>query len=147
MAISDAGSEKGIVTAIQDDDAIIEFSLQETCSSCGARMICVPDNTGKRRLRAANPLNAEIGNQVFITEKSNFLLLISFLQYGLPLILFFIFISIFYISKVSLWSMPPELIWFIGGLLGLFIGALISRHFVERLSQKGGSFFEITKIL
>ena len=147
MQMSDSGSERGIVTAIQGNEAIIEFSLQESCESCGARMICVPDNTGKRRLRAANPLNAGIGSQVSITEKSNFLLLISFLQYGLPLILFFLFILVFYLSKITLWSVPKELIWFLGGLAGLFTGALISRHFVQRLSEKGGSFFEISEIL
>jgi len=147
MSVSDASSEIGIVTAIQDNDAIIEFSLQESCESCGARMICVPDNTGKRRLRAANPLNAAVGNQVSITEKSNFLLLISFLQYGLPLIMFFLFILVLYVSKISLGSVPKELIWFSGGLAGLFLGALISRQFIERLSQKGGSFFEISEIM
>ena len=146
MAVSESGSEKGVITAIQDNDAIIEFSLQESCESCGARMICVPDNTGKRRLRAANPLNVGVGTEVSITEKSNFLLLISFLQYGLPLIFFFLFIVGLYASKISLGSVPKELIWFSGGLVGLFIGALVSRHFVERLAQKGGSFFEISEI-
>jgi positive regulator of sigma E activity len=147
MAKSDSGSEKGIITALLDNDAIVEFSLQDSCESCGARMICVPDNTGKRRLRAANPQNARIGDEVSLTEKSNFLLLVSFLQYGLPLILFFLVILALYLAKVSLGPVPKELIWFLGGLAGLLVGALISRHFVERLAAKGGSFFEISEIL
>ncbi len=147
MAISDSGSERGVVTALQDNEAIVEFSLQDGCESCGARIICVPDNTGKRRLRAANPQNAGIGDLVSITEKSNFLLLISFLQYGLPLILFFLAILTLYLAKFSLGPVPDELIWFLGGLAGLAVGALISRHFVERLSEKGGSFFEISEII
>jgi positive regulator of sigma E activity len=147
MARSDSGSEKGVITALQDNDAIVEFSLQDACQSCGARMICVPDNTGKRRLRAANPQNASIGDQVSLTEKSNFLLLVSFLQYGLPLILFFLVILTLYLAKVSLGPVPKELIWFMGGLVGLMGGALISRHFVERLAEKGGSFFEISEII
>ena len=74
--------EIGIVTALRDNDAIVELSIQESCESCGARMICVPDQSGKRRLRAANPLKAKIGSEVNITEKSNILLKVSFLQYG-----------------------------------------------------------------
>jgi positive regulator of sigma E activity len=147
MSKGDANSEKGVVTALQDNEAIIEFNLQEACESCGARMVCVPDNTGKRRLRASNPLHASVGNFVSITEKSHFLLLISFLQYGLPLIFFFISIFILYFTDFSVGSIPRELIWFIGGLLGLTFAALISRHFVDRLAEKGGTFFEISQII
>ena len=147
MEARGSDSEKGIVTALQDNDAIVEFTLQEACESCGARMVCVPDNTGKRRLRASNPLNAGVGSYVSITEKSNFLLLISFLQYGLPLILFFLAIFTLYFADFSFGSVPKELVWFGGGLIGLLIGAIISRQFVERLSEKGSSFFEISQII
>lgn len=139
-------SEIGFITDLQDSDAIVEMSIGETCASCGARILCVPDGTGKRRLRAANPLNAKVGSKVSITEKSNFLLKVSFLQYGLPLIFFFLFIFSFYSVNFSILSVPAELIWFIGGLAGLFIGAMVSRFFIERLAEKGGSFFEISEI-
>ena len=140
-------SETGIVTAIIDDEAIIELSAQETCESCGARMICMPDERGKRRLRASNPPHAHVGNLVAVTEKSNFLLLVSFFQYGVPLIFFFLFIFTFYLTGTTLWSWPKELVWFIGGLAGIFCGALVSRFFLGRLAASGSSFFEITRIL
>jgi positive regulator of sigma E activity len=140
-------AEVGIVTALIHDEAIVELSLQESCDTCGARMICVPDSSGKRRLRAANPLRANIGNQVAITEKSNFLLLVSFLQYGIPFVGFLIGIFAIYAIKLSLFSLPQELIMFLGGLLGLFGGALIARFYVERLAETTRSFFEIAEIL
>jgi len=140
-------SEIGIIMSLQDSDAIVELSIGETCASCGARMLCVPDGTGKRRLRASNPLNAKIGSKVTIIEKSNFLLKVSFLQYGLPLIFFFIFIFSFYFANISILSIPDELIWFSGGLTGLIIGAIISRYFIERLVEKGECFFEIVAIV
>ena len=80
MANRSSENEIGVVTALRENEAIVELSLQESCDSCGARFICVPDQSGKRQLRAANPLNAAVGSHVTIIEKSNFLLKVSFLQ-------------------------------------------------------------------
>jgi len=142
-----SGSETGIVKAIIDNEAIIELSAQETCESCGAKMICLPDGSGRRQLRASNPAHAHVGNLVAVSEKSNFLLLVSFFQYGVPLIFFFLFILTFYLTGMTLWSWPKELVWFFGGLAGIFCGALVSRFFLERLAASGSSFFEISDIL
>ena len=147
MDIKSSDLEKGIVTAIVDNDAIVEVSVQDSCESCGARMVCVPDNNGLRRLRATNPLNAHIGSQVAVTEKSNLLLALSFFQYGIPLVGFLVGIFIFSVLNPVILSLPKELILFIGGLLGLVISAYISHFFIERLAGKGGSFFTISAII
>ena len=139
-------TEKGIVTSVQDNNAIVELSIQDACASCGARMVCIPDNTGKRRLKADNPLNAQVGNRVSITEKSNFLLKISFLQYGIPFIGFITAIFSLYSLEISVILIPVELVYFCGGLMGLVLGALISRYIIGRIAEKGGSFFIISKI-
>ena len=125
MSARSSEDEIGIVTALKDNEAIVELSLQESCESCGARFICVPDQSGKRQLRAANPLQANVGSQVTITEKSNFLLKVSFLQYGIPFIGFLI--VIFLLNTLNLTSIPftKELILFSGGILGLIIAAFI----------------------
>jgi positive regulator of sigma E activity len=139
--------EIGIVTALKDKEAIIELSLQENCESCGARFICVPDQSGIRRLRVSNPLNAKVGNQVTITEKSNFLLKVSFFQYGVPFIGFLL--AIFLLNGLELNSLPvpKELILFLGGIAGLFIAGLISRLYIEKLAETDSTFFEISKIV
>ncbi len=139
--------ENGIVTAIQDNCAIVELSIQESCESCGARMVCVADSTGKRRLKATNTLNARVGHRVAITEKSNILLTLSFLQYGVPFIGFLVGIFTLYALNVTIMNLPAELIMFFGGLLGLFLGAVIARSYVERIAEARGSFFEISQIL
>ncbi len=139
--------EIGVVTALQDNDAIVELSIQESCESCGARMVCVPDKTGKRRLRAANPLKAGVGSHVTITEKSNFLLQISFLQYGIPFIGFLIGVFLLYATDLSAIPVPQELVIFLGGIAGMMIAALISRFFIEKLAEGNSTFFEISKIL
>ena len=147
MDIKSSDLEKGIVTAIVDNDAIVEVSVQDSCESCGARMVCVPDNNGLRRLRATNPLNAHVGNLVTISEKSNVLLTLSFFQYGVPLVGFMLGVFMFSILNPMILPLPQELIIFIGGLLGLIICAYISRFFIERLAGKSGSFFTISEII
>jgi positive regulator of sigma E activity len=140
-------TERGIITAIIGNEAIIELAAQESCESCGAKMICLPDANGKRKLRALNPHQAKVGSQVTISEKSNFLLLVSFLQYGVPLLFFLLFIFIFYLGDLKLWSLPRELVWFATGLIGIFCGALLSRFFIARLAVSNRSFFEVSEII
>lgn len=139
--------EVGIVKALKDNEAIVELSLQESCESCGARFICVPDQSGKRQLRVSNPLNATVGNQVAITEKSNFLLKVSFLQYGIPFLGFLL--AIFLLNGLNLSSLPVrrELILFLGGLAGLLISGFVSRLYIEKLAETDSTFFEISKIV
>lgn len=139
--------EIGVVTSLQNGDAVVELSFQEACESCGAKMLCVPDSRGKRQLRVENKINARVGNQVSIIEKSNYLLVISFLQYGLPLIGFMAGITILYGIDLSSLLLPKELIMFLGGLSGLIICAFISRYFVGRIAGKGHRLFEISGII
>ena len=140
-------TENGVITSVENQDAIVELSIQEACQSCGARMVCVPDSAGKRQLKAANPLEARVGDRVAITEKSNFLLTVSFLQYGIPFLGFLTGIFSFYFIDLEAIPLPLELMWFIGGLIGLALGAFISRYYIEKLAEAGGSFFTISKIL
>ena len=139
--------EVGVVTALQDDDAIVELSIQESCESCGARMVCVADQSGKRRLRAANTIRAGVGSQVNITEKSNFLLKVSFLQYGIPFLGFLLGIFLLYATDLTMIPVPEELVIFLGGIAGMMIAALISRYFIEKLAEGNSTFFVISKIL
>ena len=142
-----AEDEVGIVTALQDNEAVVELSLQESCESCGARFICVPDQSGKRQLRVSNTVNASVGNHVTITEKSNFLLKVSFLQYGIPIIGFLLAIFLMNTLDLSSLPLPRELLLFIGGLAGLFISGSISRLFIEKLAETDSTFFEISRIV
>jgi len=139
--------EIGIVTAIRDNDAIVELSIDKSCESCGARLVCVPDQNGKRRLKAANPLKAKIGSKVTITEKANILLKMSFLQYGIPFLGFLGGIFLLYSSDIFVNNFPQELLIFLGGIAGLIISALLSRLLSEKLAESNSTFFEISKIL
>ena len=87
--------ETGIVTDLQNGCALVELNLQAACENCGAKVLCVPDENGKRSLKVSNPVNAQIGERVAISESGDFLLKVSAIQYGIPFIGFLLGIFIF----------------------------------------------------
>ena len=140
-------SDTGIITSIQGSDAIVTIDTQATCESCNARVICIPDKSGKRILKASNPINAKVGSRVAVSETSTFLLKLSFLQFGIPLIGFLIGIILCYISDISSAIIAHELILFTGGIIGLGFAAMLSRYFIERMVENRKAFFVISRVL
>ena len=139
--------ETGVVTGVNDGFATVELNLQPACENCGAKVVCVPDQNGKRSLKVANPLHANVGSRVAISESSDFLLKVSMAQYGIPFTGFILGILILYLLNISIAGIAPELILFAGGLAGLGLSALISRLLTQRLAEGNRSFFTVTKIL
>jgi sigma-E factor negative regulatory protein RseC len=139
--------DTGIITSIQGNEALVTIDAQTTCESCGARVLCVPDQSGKRILKASNPLNAKIGTRVAVRDTSTFLLKLSFLQYGIPLLGFLIGIILCYITDVSLKIIAKELVMFGGGVIGLGIGAFVARYFAQRMAENNSAYFTIFRIL
>ncbi len=139
--------EIGLVTGVRGSDALVRLNLQPACATCGARILCVPDSSGNRIIRAANPLHAGVGSKVAISEQSGFLLKLSLLQYGIPLAGFLAGIFLMYTLEIDIDSLPAELIMFAGGIIGLFLGAVFSRLTAGKLAGSGETFFEIVRIL
>ena len=139
--------ETGIVRELENGQATVELNLQPACETCGAKVVCVPDQQGKRLLKVSNPLHAQVGNRVAISESSDFLLKISMVQYGIPFIGFIAGILICYGLNLNVAGIPQELIQFTGGLLGLGLSALLSRSLSQRLAEGNKAFFTVTKIL
>lgn len=139
--------ETGIITRLMGKEALVQMEMQPHCESCAARIFCVPDNSGKRILKAANPIAAKIGNRVVVNQSENLLLKLSFIQYGIPLIGFLLGIVICYVFDLSISEIAPELIMFAGGVIGLVLAALIARNLTQKLAQQGRIFFTVSKIL
>jgi sigma-E factor negative regulatory protein RseC len=139
--------ETGVVCGIEGDTAVIELDSQQNCKSCGAQVICVPDSLGKRILKVSNNLSVKIGDHVKIIETSPFLLKLSFMQYGLPLLGFLLGIFLFSVLKIVITPIPQELIMFGGGIIGLLLSALLARHFIARIAERGGTLFVMSEIV
>jgi positive regulator of sigma E activity len=141
------GGEQGIIRQLDGDYALVELQMQEACERCGARVLCVPDGTGKRSIRVLNDKKAREGQWVEIGESESFLLKISAIQYGIPVIGFLIGIFLVYIVSRPVSGLPFELEMFIAGLAGLFLGGCIGRYLLNRIAHTRQTVFSILRIL
>jgi len=139
--------ETGIVTALDGNNAIVELSMQPECDNCSAKVICLPDQKGKRSLTVSNNMSARVGNQVTIGESSDFLLKLSTLQYGIPFIGFILGILVLYLLNIQISGIAQEFLFFLGGICGLGISGVIAHRLAKNFAAGNQSFFSIIRIL
>ncbi len=144
--IAEQDHEIGVVKEIREGRTIVELKPGEVCESCGARILCRPGSNGRHEMTVRNTLNARPGDVVELNEMGNLLLILSLLQYGLPLL--GLIGGIFLINgiKPDLFSLRLELVMATGGFIGLLAGGVVARLWLERLSRTVNSIFEITAI-
>ncbi len=142
--MSNQVSDTGIITKIDGNYATIIIEVTDSCKDCGIRFLCSPGSDKEKTITLENIINAIIGDRVAITETSNILLKLSFLQYGLPLIGFLLGIIIATQFNINL--QPVELYQFLCGLIGLGIAGVISYLIIKGMAKKPGKFFAFKKI-
>ena len=142
--MSDQVSDTGKITKIDDNFATIIIDSTDDCKDCGIRFLCSPGSNKDKIITLENTIDAKIGDRVAITETSNILLKLSFLQYGLPLIGFLLGIII--ATQINIKLQPVELYQFLCGLLGLGLAGIISYMIIKRMAKKPGKFFNFVKI-
>ncbi len=138
--------DKGTVIEVRNGIARVSLRENAECEQCGARILCAPDASGERSLVARNSLNARIGEQVVVKESRDILLRLSLLQYGLPLLGFLLGVFIIYLSGITAFMVPIELVSFLAGLGGIAISGWYGRKWASSLAKKSDMYFEITKI-
>jgi positive regulator of sigma E activity len=139
--------ERGIVRELDGDYVLVELEEQAACARCDARVLCLPAAKGKRRIRVINNKKAREGQRVEIGESESFLLKISAIQYGIPLIGFLFGIFLVYAVARPVSGLPFEMEMFIAGLAGLFIGGYIARAILKQIAQTRQTVFYILRIL
>ncbi len=142
--MSNSVSDTGIITELEGNIATITFDITDNCKDCGIRFLCAPGSDEQKTIKLENTIGAKIGDEVIVSEASNVLLTLSFLQYGLPLIGFLIGIIISTFLNI-IWH-PIELFQFLIGIVGLGIAGLISYLIVKRIAKKPDKLYNITKI-
>ena len=142
--MSDQVSDTGIITKIDDNIATIIIDSTDDCKDCGIRFLCSPGSENQRSITLKNTIDAKVGDRVAITEASNILLKLSFLQYGLPLIGFLLGIIVG--TQIKIQWQPVELYQFLCGLLGLGFAGLISYMIIKSMAKKPSRYFKIKKI-
>lgn len=142
--MSNQVSDTGIITQIDSNYAIITIEVTDSCKNCGIRFLCSPGSDKEKTITLENTIDAKVGDRIAISETSNILLKLSFLQYGLPLIGFLFGIIIAIQFNISL--QPVELFQFIMGMVGLGIAGLISYLIVKRIAKKPDKLYSVRKI-
>ncbi len=137
-------SDIGRITKIDDNFATIAIDSTDDCKDCGIRFLCSPGSDKDKVITLENTIDAKVGDRVAITEASNILLKLSFLQYGLPLIGFLLGIII--ATQFSIDLQPVELYQFLCGLLGLGLAGIISYMIIKQMAKTPGKFFIFEQI-
>ncbi|MFC1593389.1 SoxR reducing system RseC family protein [Candidatus Neomarinimicrobiota bacterium] len=142
--MSDQVSDIGRITKIDDNFATIAIDSTDDCKDCGIRFLCSPGSEKEKIIRLENTIDAKVGDSVSISEASNILLKLSFLQYGLPLIGFLLGIVIG--TQIPIKLQPIEFYQFLDGLFGLGLAGIISYLIIKRMAKKPGNYFKFDKI-
>jgi len=144
--MSDIAVEAGVVIKTNGDRALIQLMENEVCEHCSTRILCRPSSKGTKEMLVLNPINAEIGQTVEISEIGNLMLKLSLMQFGLPLLGLILGIFSIYLSgyKVSFFSF--ELLMMIAGLIGLTVAGGITWLWSKYVAQRVDCVFEISSI-
>lgn len=86
--------EEGIVSSASNGIAEISLIENSSCEECSARIICKPKNYDRKIIEVVDPFGVSPGDTVKIYIKGSTLLRISFILYGIPLILLILGIAI-----------------------------------------------------
>jgi len=80
--------EQGFVVGLDGKYALVSSYRQSACGSCHAQASCSTLSAGlgnrENRIRALNPIGAEVGEQVVLEISEKSFLRASFLVYGMP---------------------------------------------------------------
>ncbi|MBE0551521.1 MAG: SoxR reducing system RseC family protein [Ignavibacterium sp.] len=120
-------TEEGIVKESKDGIATIVISDSESCKECTAKLYCKPGNSNERSLIVKDTFGVNTGDKVRISIRGSQILRVSFLIYGIPLILMlaglFLGMQFFQIHK-ELYSTI-----FAVGLVSIYILII---HFIDK---------------
>ena len=142
--MSDQVSDIGIISIIKGNYATIPINNDDSCKTCGIRFLCSPGSDKDKIITLENTIDAKVGDRVTVSEASNILLKLSFLQYGLPLIGFLL--GAVFGTQIQIQWQPVELYQFLCGLLGLGFAGIISYMIIKGMAKKPGKLFKFNKI-
>ena len=120
-------TEEGIVKESKNGIATIVISNSDNCEECTAKLYCKPGNSSERSLTVKDTFGVIVGDRVRVSINGGQILRVSFLIYGVPLILLlaglFLGMQLFQIHK-ELFST-----FFAVGLVSIYILIIL---FIDR---------------
>ena len=136
-------TEEASVVAIDGDHAWVEARRRTACGGCTASKGCGTGLIARFfsgrpvRLRAINPVAAEVGERVVVAIAEDVLLRSSFMAYILPLITLFIGALIGQQIQKAAFDPAAEGVVVFGALVGLGTGMFALRGFARQVERDG----------
>ncbi|MBN1637754.1 MAG: SoxR reducing system RseC family protein [Ignavibacteriales bacterium] len=121
--------ESGKVIKIDGKIVEVELNTTDACEECTAKIFCKPKSDGKKTLTAVDEIGVSIGDKVKISLAGKIVFKMSFLLYGIPLIL--LVVGIFIGLRIFADNASIELFSFLFGL-----SIMIIYYFVFYLLNK-----------
>lgn len=129
-------AEKGVVTELKDNLAVIKMTRVEACAKCRS---CIAGMTEKEMImEAENKCNANVGDWVELELAENGFFNAVIIMYGIPLVGFMagLLLGYFVIIPKLMPSVNPDIPSFILGLIGTGLGYLWIRSQESRWEAK-----------
>jgi positive regulator of sigma E activity len=142
--LSNQVTDQGTITKINGNILTISIKVSDNCEGCGIKFLCSPKSGEDKVIKIENTIDGKVGDMVEVSEASNVLLILSLIQYGIPLIGFLSGIFISY--NLEFGFNPIELFQFICGLIGLGIAGGISYLIFKWIAKKPDKLCNISKI-
>ena len=132
--------ETATVIRCEGKFAWVEAQRQTTCGNCAANKGCgtsvLAKVVGKKaaRMRAINPIDAQVGDTVIVGLNEAALLKVSLAVYLFPLVFMLLFaITGNVVAKQMVWQAEPVVILF--ALAGLVVAGFWLRRFTRRIQH------------
>ena len=141
------GFETGVVKNLEGEYAIITLQESDACEHCHAQVICKPSQGDQRQVKLKNNIQAQIGDQVLLESSDKEHIKLTFMQYGIPLLGFFLglLLSNKYVAQFP-FALSREIGSFLSGLIGMGLGSLLT-YFWSKHRQDDFSVLKMRKIV
>lgn len=140
--------EEGIVIKEEGEWVVIELPHQDSCHSCGAKMLCRPNESGQRVLRMPNTLHAKVGDKVLIEQIGKNQFLLTLMQFGLPMLFFLLAVILGdYLLPENLAKIPKDILLIITGLGAIILSGVFIYLWSKWQAKRGFSVFRLVKVL
>lgn len=127
--------QEGIVLSCGEKSAEIALLENGACEECTAKLFCKPSDKNQKTFSVSDPFGVRPGDEVRISISGSSVLKVSFLLYGVPLIL--LIVSIFAGLSFFQQNALKELLSF---LIGLAVTGIYFFFFLKFSSFKKNAF-------
>ncbi len=136
--------EKGIVLKSSKGHAEVALTSGDNCGECSAKLFCKPGDDDKKILEVLDPLHSAPGDEVIISVEGKSIFKVSFLLYGVPLII--LILAIIVGVEIFKNSYSPELFSFLFSLVitGVYYTLFL---FISKKRNNDALIPKITSIL